>query len=371
MREEDVAGAVELGGRLRGLLLGVLDALPASHRTGHALTERLGIEGTTARRIIRATREHADELEVLSRSPSPEALRSIARTGEGAIDPFVIAELRKAADRLETLSQRFGGRNAFIRFLRDGGFAQQQPSVEPVIDPSVPIFERHILTRATATGSAHIIETAHNAEAWGVDSGGAIMPEGIEIDDPIGPVVAWSGGFDAKDPFARDPRVWSPKALDALAERCREITRSWPNDRALLLRPHARHILGDLNRCTRFVREVCESGPQPGRIGLVLDPVALLEPSMLPSAVDHLERIFGLLASRCRLLILTGLHAPEGEPSEDDPEGAPLTPCPLHEGVLGTSLLAGLIRRHLPLETPIYLPFPDTEAQLAALDRDR
>ncbi|TVQ75009.1 MAG: hypothetical protein EA380_11695 [Phycisphaeraceae bacterium] len=371
MREEDLAGAVELGGRLRGLLLGVLDALPTSHRTGHALTERLGIEGTTARRIIRATRDHADELEVLSRSPSPEALRSVARAGAGAIDPFVIAELHKTADRLENLSQRFGGRTAFIRLLREGGFAQEHAAAGAAIDPSVPIADRRLLTPGIATEDGHLVKDVRTGESWGVDSGGAIMPEGAVHDEPTGPLIAWSGGFDAEDPFARDPRVWSPNALDALADRCRAITRSWAADHALLLRPHARHILGDLNRCTRFVREVCESGPEPGRIGLALDPVGLLEPSMLRAAPDHLERIFGLLASRCRVLILTDLREPEGEITEDDPEFVALSPCPVDAGVLDASLLADLIRRHLPLETPIYLPFPDTAAQVAALDRHR
>lgn len=367
IREEDQASAVELGGRIRGLLRAVLDALPAQPRTGHALTESLGIEGTTARRIIRATRDSIDELEVLSRSPAPDALRKLAESAATRVDQFVILELHKAADRLDSLSRRYNGRTAFVRALRDRAFEQSSPVSASRIDPLLPIGERRILIIPGDTRTGRTVVDAATGEQWGIWHDHSFMTNtGLEA-GASGNHVMWSGGLDRDEPFARDPRLWSPAILDDLRSRLRECLDRSPGIR-LLLRPHARHVLADLNRCVSFARDLCTDPAMHSRIGFALDPAALFEPSMLPTQSDYLERILSSLGARCELLILSGLtQHPE---AIDEEEPSPMQACPVHHGVLDVGILGRLVREYCPVELPILFPFPDTGAQLASLDAD-
>lgn len=103
------------------------------------------------------------------------------------------------------------------------------------------------------------------------------------------PVIVWSGWL-GDNPFAADPRAWggeAERALDAVVQQCA----AGPNAPELWLRPHARHVLGDAHRVARFLER-----NRGLNVGLALDPLALLEDSMLPKAEDHLERIFQRLA---------------------------------------------------------------------------
>ncbi len=365
--DEELAGAIELGGRLRGILRAVLDLSPPPERTSHALTSHLAIEGATARRIIRATRDGIDELEVLSRSPAPDSLRRIARAGEGRLDAFVLAELHKAADRLEALSHRHNGRTAFIRALRDGTLGNHHTDHLQVIDPGLPLSQRRILTLAGAKGQVRSIIDSRSGQQWGSWLDDCFMPRAELMSDVSGKVIMSSGGLDEEAPFARDPRAWSPAALDDLVAQAKSCLRMHTGC-DLILRPHARHILGDLNRCNRYTRD--HSHMARPSLGFALDPASLLEPSMLPSAQDHLARSFAILAKRSDLLILTGLHPPAPDWS-DDPDSLPLEACPCDVGVLDPVVIGRLIREHCPIELPILLPFSGTDSQLAALDPDR
>lgn len=365
--DEEVAGAVELGGRLRGILRAVLDLAPPSDRTGHSLTNHLPVEGATARRIIRATRDGIDELEVLSRSPAPDSLRRIARAGEGRLDAFVLAELLKAADRLDALSHRHHGRSNFIRALRDRTLGQNDLHTLKEINPKRAIASRHILILGDTRDGVRPIVDATTGQQWGSWLDRCFMPHASLRSDVTGKVIMWSGGLDEEAPFARDPRAWSPAALDALVAHAQSHLRTH-SDSTLILRPHARHILGDLNRCNRYTRDHGHAARQS--LGFALDPASLLEPSMLPSAHDHLARSFATLAKRSDLLILTGLLPPDPEWS-DDPDASPLQACPCNTGVLDPVLIGDLIREHCPIELPLLFPFSETDAQLAALDPDR
>jgi hypothetical protein len=123
-------------------------------------------------------------------------------------------------------------------------------------------------------------------------------------------LIAWSGWLGESSPsggterrWERDHRTWSPSAYDQLAARLRSIREHAEHTGTkLLLRPHARHILNDPQRCARYLTDF--AGPT---FGLALDPVSMLEPSMLPSAEEHLVRIMERLGSHTHWLVL-----PEG-----------------------------------------------------------
>lgn len=99
-------------------------------------------------------------------------------------------------------------------------------------------------------------------------------------------VMTWSGWFGG-DPFGRDPRAWMAGGYERLASRLRAATeRLEMTGGKWLFRPHARHVLHDAQRCARFVEEFGGA-----RFGLALDPVSMLEASMLGDAEDHVSRV--------------------------------------------------------------------------------
>lgn len=129
-----------------------------------------------------------------------------------------------------------------------------------------------------------------------------LSPEGIAAGGVIAPrLIAWSGSL-ADDPSERDPRTWGPAGLASLRgalARWREplIRANW----RLLLRPHARHILCDPQRCVTMLNEWEKSG-EP--FALALDPAAMIEESMQSNADDHARRACEALASRSAIIVV-------------------------------------------------------------------
>lgn len=119
-----------------------------------------------------------------------------------------------------------------------------------------------------------------------------------------GATIVWSGWF-GESAFERDPRAWLPSGWDALAaalraqrERLEHLGSRW------LLRPHARHVLNDPQRCAKLADTF--AGPV---FGLALDPVAMLEPGMLEKWEDHVERAVGRLAPLAACAVICGADA--------------------------------------------------------------
>lgn len=105
----------------------------------------------------------------------------------------------------------------------------------------------------------------------------------------------------------------------------------------LCLRPRAADVLSDLPSCLTFLRS-----PAAAAARLVLDPMALLTPSMLERADDHLERILGTLGGHPQVAALMLTNAgPDGA-------GRPFTPIGLHreEGVVDSRRLIALAAAH-------------------------
>ena len=114
---------------------------------------------------------------------------------------------------------------------------------------------------------------------------------------PIGGrVIAWSGWYgDDADPgagvFRRDFRAWTPAAWNLLRERLDGWSAAAQAADALILRPHARHLLSDAQACAMLLRESTDE-----RHYILLDPVSMLEPGMLSDLEDHVERMLQLAA---------------------------------------------------------------------------
>lgn len=156
-----------------------------------------------------------------------------------------------------------------------------------------------------------------------------------------GTPVVWSGTL-AESLFDVHLPTWGPEAWTALGRWCdgvrSELSRA---GRRVLLRPHARHVLSDVQRCVRFLDERSD---EP--VGIALEPSALFEPSMLDDADDHLTRIFTFLAPRASVLIVTDAAA-----GPDD--AAPMQRPPLGRGVLNAELFRRLLVEHAPPGTPV------------------
>lgn len=171
-------------------------------------------------------------------------------------------------------------------------------------------------------------------------------------------IIAWSGTTDdpRDDPFAPDPAAWLPASMPALLARLEALEPLLIDHRVrLLIRPHARHILSDAPRCGVTLRAPWRS-THP-HIGLALDPVAMVEPSMIPTAIDHIRRSLEDLAHRASAVILTNFLAPD--PADPD---AALHPARLPEGVIPAADLIDLATTLIPADCPIAVLAGDAEA---------
>lgn len=104
--------------------------------------------------------------------------------------------------------------------------------------------------------------------------------------------VCWSGWVGQADIgsgwFERVPGQWMPSSQQVW----KTVTQRVDEADGLVLRPHARHVLSDGPGCRAWL------GGAPGR-RLLLDPVAMLEPEMLPDADEHIERLLAMLGGDC------------------------------------------------------------------------
>lgn len=102
-------------------------------------------------------------------------------------------------------------------------------------------------------------------------------------------IVLWSGSLDPGD--APTPRNWTAAAWEALdAATARWVDAGLAD--AMLVRPHARHIVSDIPSATRFARRWGRTGPR-----LLWDPCMMLEGPMTEPAhaATHLERLIDAL----------------------------------------------------------------------------
>jgi hypothetical protein len=174
--------------------------------------------------------------------------------------------------------------------------------------------------------------------------------------DQVAPRLLMYSGTLAAELFAEDPRTWlrpGRAALDEFARRTAPPLRS--ARRTICFRPHARHVLSDPQSALQFLRDHADA---PFEVALA--PADMLTAAMLPTAEDHLRRMFESLGPRAAVVIL---H--DARPRDDGRCEA----APLGEGVLPRDLTLELLRRHVPAETPVVLRPQNLDRQLAWLGR--
>lgn len=206
-------------------------------------------------------------------------------------------------------------------------------------DPAPALLDQRIVARMT-----------RSAAVIGAPAGS--IPDLVQAS--AAPLAVYSGGL-GDSLFASSPRSWTKEAWAALSTACDAIEPSLARSgHRLLIRPHHRHVLGDTPSVLKFLAER-EGGP----FGLLLEPAALVAPSMLAprELADHLARIFEALAPRCEALLLTNIASADPDRTTDDEalESDAARPAPLDRGVIDPALLAGLALRHAPAATPIVL----------------
>lgn len=141
------------------------------------------------------------------------------------------------------------------------------------------------------------VQSLHGEEGGGVvrDPAGAAMAwmwrgnAAVEAIPAAGdlPLVCWSGwtgdGRPGEGWFERTASAWLPAAA---AERERVV--GGLVEAGAIIRPHARHLVSDIPACLNLLRK--HEG-----VRLLLEPAALLEPSMMETAGDHIERMLTAL----------------------------------------------------------------------------
>jgi hypothetical protein len=184
-------------------------------------------------------------------------------------------------------------------------------------------------------------------------------------------IMAWSGTLGGTL-FEGTPANWmrGPQALDSLCNALEpQLSR---HGKRLVLVPHARHVLSDARSALTWWCERVIPGEDPNAVrrspsgvrpfGLALDPAALLEPSMLPDAEDHLRSLLAAFGPRIDVLILRDARVDPADPES-------LVPCVLGEGVLPRDRTRALLAEHLPHDTPIAVPGAGLDRALAWLGR--
>ncbi|MCE7968890.1 MAG: hypothetical protein DYG94_09110 [Leptolyngbya sp. PLA3] len=149
------------------------------------------------------------------------------------------------------------------------------------------------------------------------------------------PLVCWSGWLGDSDPgegwFESVPGQWLPSSRAAWDQVCRVA-----DQQRLILRPHARHLLSDGPGCLNWLR-----GNEGRR--LLLDPVAMLEPGMLPDAEDHVSRLLMTVGPLAWGLVVSDVGV-----RETPQRGRWCVPVPAGSGSIDMNRFLELIGKFVP-----------------------
>ena len=144
---------------------------------------------------------------------------------------------------------------------------------------------------------------------------------------------------------------WSTSAWEAFDASCAAL-RDQLDAKGLTLcfRPHADDMLCDANACRAFLKR--HKG-EP--FAIIADPTALLTPTMIPSAADHLVRIIETHAATpgvCAMIL-----------SDIKVVGDRVEAVPLGAGLLDAEMLVNLTREAWPSDRPVVLLEEDFAGQ--------
>ena len=189
---------------------------------------------------------------------------------------------------------------------------------------------------------------------------------------PEGRLVAWSGSL-GDEPFDAHPLTWGPRGWAALHAACDRLSPVLiDSGRTLLIRTHARHVLSDPRACLKFAAERGAGSP----FALLPDVAAMIEPSMVATIDDHLDRLFAALPAIAGEAgaVLAGVPAratvaqPGPDQTEGDAAASPaLLPVPIHRGAVPAAALIARWRLRMPYGTQMVLVGEEIDEQVAAL----
>lgn len=163
-------------------------------------------------------------------------------------------------------------------------------------------------------------------------------------DPSVDRLVVWSGTPAAAIDDA-DPRTWTGQAMNDFNRWCDDLLAADDRPARISFRLHARHVLSDVPGARRFLLD------RDGQLGITLSPATMLEPSMVATLVEHLERFFEELGSRADFIWL-------GDCVPDETTGW-MRAVPLGQGVMPQAVVRALLAEHVPEETPVVVDAPD------------
>lgn len=228
----------------------------------------------------------------------------------------------------------------------------------------------HAAPRRVRSGVQIVIETQSgeffegSAKAPGVFWARAaettlLVNEGNITATPAAPRVVLRTGFlpDEDDPNVPGPRTWVGRGWEAL-DRAVEVALSRSGPR-MLIRPAWTDVISDAPSSNRFLDRRQEWGDGVARLGLLLDPAAMLAPTMIANAEDHITRILELVASREGVdgVVASNIEVRDGAPRR----------AAIHQGVIDASRLTNLYRSLVPATVPVILTGEDIESQREAI----
>jgi sugar phosphate isomerase/epimerase len=167
--------------------------------------------------------------------------------------------------------------------------------------------------QARIRGQKIIAIDGHNLGTWvdaclvDADSAGeAAVLRAIDAAEPGAVLACWAGSpsASADDRFPDDPSCWSPDAwarLDASLAKVLRLLEA--REMTLLVRPHHRHVVGDVPSVGRLMRAFREQGID--RVGILLDVESMLADSMRErNPEDHRRRIREAVSGAARFEIV-------------------------------------------------------------------
>ena len=212
-----------------------------------------------------------------------------------------------------------------------------------------------------------VTDTDGRCRAIALNANPLETPAAVERPDDGVAVIAWTGWFGVPDEqgvIPLDPRVWSDTGWAAFQAACDAIAAKTDAGRGVWFRPHARHVLGDAQRCRVAARAWADQGL---RFGLLLEPAALLTASMLDAAADHVARTIEALGDSPALV---GIVVSDIELIERDAEPGPAArTVPFGLGAIGPELFAEGLRLAggVPAGVPLFAHAGAAPEALAAL----
>lgn len=155
-----------------------------------------------------------------------------------------------------------------------------------------------------AAPTGHSFAITHEGSAWGtiVDSDIGTDPNSPPLRDELARLGATRIVVAHARPAQEDDRpalAWTRASVEAIHGACRRWLGAIAPGATLLLWPRADQIVSDIPSAWSLLRTL-----ETERLGLVLDPDAMITTSMREHRADHLQRFADALASEPRTALL-------------------------------------------------------------------